>query len=231
MTQNKTNAILGFTTQLDLLVKPTPTPCLFLIGVVIHQRLEPMWKPTTTKIKATRDYWSHLKSTLIIHIIDVIINIIWELNEPLVRYILRNSIDQRQREHRLKSKLKNIFATRTLCMAIHFCYFWDVGKVRYNGRLFLPNACTSRTISIILVVVVNRDYLLDNARVRFLITIWVVKDTELVRTQTGSSLVWSNCVFWQALFNFNCKWKPRSQDLPQVDKSQICSYVISSQCK
>lgn len=97
--------------------------------------------------------------------------------------------------------------------------------MRYNGRPFLPNACacTSRSFSIVFVVVVNRDYLLDNARVRFLFKSWVVKDTERVRAQTGSSLVWSNYVFSQALLNFNGKWKPPFQDLFRVDKSQIRS--------
>ena len=97
--------------------------------------------------------------------------------------------------------------------------------MRYNGRPFLPNACTctSRSFSIVFVVVVNRDYLLDNARERFLFKSWVVKDTERVRAQTGSSLVWSNYVFSEALLNFNCKWKSRSQDLSRVDKSQIRS--------
>ena len=53
-------------------------------------------------------------------------------------------------------------------MAIHFCYFCVVGRVRYKGRPFLPNACTSRSFSVIFVMVVDRDYFLGNACVRFL---------------------------------------------------------------
>ena len=35
MTQTKANTTLGFTSQLDLLVKPVPISCLFLTGRVI----------------------------------------------------------------------------------------------------------------------------------------------------------------------------------------------------
>ena len=46
---NQTNTTLGFTSQLDLLVKP----CLFLVGsVTSHHILQPMRRPIKTKTKA-----------------------------------------------------------------------------------------------------------------------------------------------------------------------------------
>ena len=46
MTQTETNTTRGFTSPLDLLVKSTPIPRLFLIGrVITHHFLEPARKP------------------------------------------------------------------------------------------------------------------------------------------------------------------------------------------
>ena len=50
--QTKANTTLCLSSQLDLLVKPTPVPHLFLVGrVIAHYFLESVRKPTKAKTK------------------------------------------------------------------------------------------------------------------------------------------------------------------------------------
>ena len=52
MTQTKINTTLGFTAQLNLLFKPTPIPCLFLVRKLVPRVTifrEPMRKLAKTK--------------------------------------------------------------------------------------------------------------------------------------------------------------------------------------
>ena len=60
MTQTKANTTVGFTSQLDLLVKTVPISCLFLIGRVITHHVLDLKRKLTKFLNGRRSNYSPL---------------------------------------------------------------------------------------------------------------------------------------------------------------------------